>query len=796
MTMTMPTSKWEQRLRRLAAMGGGELYDRIRQQLTVRADAARHALGLSFDPEIGPAPAQAPRFFFSPEQVPSLCALLQQRLPREVEQIVRRAERICQHHFDFLGYQDLDYGAAIDWHLDAVHRKRAPRKPAYKIRYLDFEEVGDSKVTWELGRHQHWVTLAKAYRLTGREEFAAEIFRQWQHWQAENPYPIGIHWTSSLEVAFRSLSWIWTYYLLLGSPVLPTAFRAEWAVALGINGRHIETYLSTYFSPNTHLLGEGLALFFIGTLCPELQSASRWKQRGWEIICAEARRQVRSDGFHFEQSTYYHVYALDMFLHAAILASLQENAGGPELDATLERMLNALMGMGRGGTPPSFGDDDGGRLFDPARNRAEHLLDPLSTGAVLFGRGDFKQLAGNFREESLWLLGQQGAAEFDRLVAKVPAQDSMVLQAAGFYAMSDGKQQLIVDCGPQGAGGAGHGHADALSVCLNSDGKALLIDPGTLEYVGPELDRDLFRLTAAHNTLSVDGRGQSDPNGPFAWMHPIQAVAEAWVNGETFDLFIGSHDGYSRLPQPVLHRRWIFYRKSDFWLVRDIVLGEGPHQLDLFWHLHPSLSTRDGISFQREDGAGLCIVTPETHIWTGGVVQGQHSPAYGMKQSAPVLHFGTVAELPAQFVSLLQPVSGSQTKPGKLRKLDAEHFVHAYRYDAGEEQHFFFFARSGTSWSYGPWKTDAEFLYWSQSRSGRRQLIVCQASTVENSGKALLTCPHPVLRCEIIREAEQVQVFCPDGQVVVRKEWLPTADLAEAPAPPEGPPADDEEEDA
>jgi hypothetical protein len=87
---------------------------------------------------------------------------------------VRQADQICGHPFNllgytdlhYLGYTDLHYGSPIGWHLDAVHGKRAPRKSFYKVRYLDYAEVGDSKVTWELNRHQHLVTLAKAYRLT------------------------------------------------------------------------------------------------------------------------------------------------------------------------------------------------------------------------------------------------------------------------------------------------------------------------------------------------------------------------------------------------------------------------------------------------------------------------------------------------------------------------------------------------------------------------------------------------------------------------------------------------------
>src|SRR5208283_1587485 len=331
-------------------------------------------------------------------------------------------------------------------------------------------------VTWELNRLQHFVTLAKAYRLTDDRRYADEIFQQWRHWHNENPYSVGINWTSSLEVAFRSLSWIWMYQLLEGTPALPREFRKEWLQAQALNGRYIERYLSTYFSPNTHLLGEAVALLFVGTQCPELARAERWKMRGWEIVLHEARRQVQADGFHFEQSTYYHVYAIDFFLHAAVLAGLNGLTVPSEFEKTLEKMLDALLLLGHSGSPPRLGDDDGGRPFDPRRNRSEHLLDPLATGAVLFHRGDFKAAVSELREETIWLLGEQGVAKWDRLQAEPQVIASAALQAAGLYvlAASSPPCQLLIDAGSQGAQTSGHGHADALSLCLQSQGHALL----------------------------------------------------------------------------------------------------------------------------------------------------------------------------------------------------------------------------------------------------------------------------------------------------------------------------------
>jgi hypothetical protein len=767
---------WKRISTRLKAMSRAELADRVRQQTTARVDYWRFKTGTGVKPHFRSHVAgPARQFFFSPEQVPELCSKLRQLFPDTVRQIIQRAERISEHRFDLLGYEGLDYGAEIDWHLDRVHGKRAPLKPWFQIHYLDFAEVGDSKITWELNRHQHLVTLAKAYRLTGDQKFAAELFRQWEHWHARNPYPIGINWASSLEVAFRSLSWIWVYFLLVDSPLLPMAFRRSWLRGLAISGRHIETYLSTYFSPNTHLLGEAVALFFIGMLCPEISSAERWQKRGWEIILQQAARQIRDDGWHFEQSTYYHVYALDFFLHSAVLASLNHIPLPPEFDSGMRRMLEALATLARAGAVPRLGDDDGGRLFDPSRNRDEHLLDPLATGAILYQRGDFKKIALGPREETLWLLGEAGLEEFENLPLAPVSADSFAFPTTGLYLMagSDPGSQFVIDAGPQGADSAGHGHADALSLTATVNRHEVLIDPGTFQYVGDGSGRDRFRGTRAHNTLLIAGRDQADPKGPFSWQRLPKIQAEGWISGKTFDLFVGSHDGYRRLPSPVFHRRFVFALKSEFCLVRDVALGHGKYDLDLVWHIAPRLHAPDGDKdFFVGDHAGLRFVTVQGHGWSRAVEEFPHSPVYGQQQNHSALYFFTKAQLPVEFVTVLVPSAASGSEEHTLTRVTPESSaVVTYRYCTAGQEHSFFFGH-GEPWKFEDWSSDAEFLYVRQAGGVLAEVIACNAGLVERGTRKLLTAKHPVLRCEIIAgEPLEVVSSDPDAVTVEREAW-------------------------
>jgi hypothetical protein len=764
-------SPWARRWARLRSMSKEELLDRARQNLQARIDAYRCHKGYDFAQDsIGASPTPPGRFFFEELQVAEICRLLRGRMPATVAQIVASAEKTCQHRFDLLGFAGLDYGPEINWHLDMVHGKQAPRLPWFKIGYLDFAQVGDAKITWELNRHQHLVTLAKAYRLTGNQEFADEAIRQWQHWQHENPYPIGVNWTSSLEVAFRSLSWIWTFFLLQSSPVITPELQRTWERALALNARHIDTYLSTFFSPNTHLLGEAVALFFIGMLFPGLKPASRWKERGWKVVLDAARDQIRDDGFYFEQSAYYHVYALDFFLHARVLAARNGVPIPSEFDAALVRMLETLLLLGRAGIVPQFGDDDGGRVFDPRRNQAGDLLDPLTTGTVLFQRGDFKFLGGSLREETLWLLGPSGLAAFEEIPTAEPSSESVGLRASGLYLMADAEsgQQLLIDAGPHGPGRAGHGHADALALTLASNGQMLLADPGTLEYVGPtSADRAAYRGTAAHNTLRVDGLDQAENMGPFAWAALPTVKAERWVNSPSFNLFEGSHDGYQRLADPVTHRRWVFHRKSKFWFVRDLAVGAGKHALELNWHLGPTLapvSARDYVF--RNDQESFALVTTDGHGWSQSAHRGYWSPAYGRQERAMVLSFSKVANLPAEFVTLLLSHAGVQAGIGRLEWMAGGRGACGYRYATPEEEHCFFFSVRENTWALGPWTSDASFLYWWMNRRlGQRMLISCGGSYADCSGARVFSGGGPLDHAELFSDSGRTELTSPSDGV-------------------------------
>ena len=432
-------------------------------------------------------------------------------------------------------------------------------------------------------------------------------------------------------------------------------------------------------------------------------------------------------------------------------------------------MLDVLNALSQGGAVARLGDDDGGRVFDPRRNRAEHLLDPLSTGAVLFHRPDFKGAAGALREETLWLLGTNAASRYDALGSTPGAMKSSALDASGIHLMTSAEgpaQQMTIDAGPLGTGRGGHGHADALSVHLAFGGREWLIDPGTGAYVDDRGDRDRFRETHAHNTLEVDGRSQAQPAGPFAWRDLPTVRVERWLTGETFDLFIGSHAGYSRPDSPITHRRWIFNLKSRLWLVFDEAAGTGAHDLRLHWRFAPDLRLQtigDLTLASAEDGMSLGVwAATADREWSRELVLDWQSPAYGRKESSALLRFAIRRELPAALATLLQPAAAGGARTGRFTALKREPDgpVAAFRYDTPSASHHFFFAPTGTRWELGPCTSDCRFVYAGIAAEGEQyHLVLCDGSWLAVDGTAVLRGGEPVSRCEVVSEAGAARVF-------------------------------------
>lgn len=608
----------------------------------------------------------APRLTAAFDDPTRTAAELQRRFGDTSAELLDRADRICEGRFDLLGHRDLSFGSPIDWQLDPLSGRRTPLVHWSRLTRPEPGSSGDRKVVWELNRHQSFVMLGRAYRLTGDERYAEAFVHQLRSWITDNPPGFGINWSSSLEIALRAISWTWALHLFRASPALTPELFQRVLELLQLHARHVQRQLSTYSSPNTHLTGEALGLYTLGTLWPELRGAREWRAAGREILIAELRRQVAKDGVYFERATAYQRYTIDFFTHFELLAAANDDAVPPIVRERLGAMLGFALSISRpDGTMPLLGDDDGGCLVPLSESSYEDPRPALAVGAVLLDRADFKAVAGGAAEELLWLLGPAGLAAYDRMEPLAPPETSKAFSRGGFYVLRDGwsgsASVLTISCGDHGGG---HGHADALSFDLCVEGRPVLVDPGTFTYVrGLALD-DAFRATAAHNTVVVDDVSSSVPAGPFVWSQVASCALRSWITNDACDFFEGSHDGYERLADPVTHVRSVLFLKGGYWVVRDRLVAAGEHRYELRFHFAPDARPTLRSSGVREPG--LTIEAPGSEgAWA--LSTEWVSRRYGERVPAQVAGLRTTATGPQDFFTFLLPSAAGDARPVPAR---------------------------------------------------------------------------------------------------------------------------------
>ena len=695
------------------------------------------------------------RFPISPQSRPALAERIRRDFPDAADHAARRADRILTGHYDLLGYRGLRFNAdptaAIpDWNVDCVHDRRPPQTFWSTVPYLE-PAYGDHKIIWELNRHQHWIALGRAFWLTADPRYRARFLAELASWRDANPPLIGVNWASMLELAFRSISWLWAINLFADANGQdPWPWLVDLLVALDRQLTQVERNLSYYFSPNTHLTGEALALYVAGRTLPEFAASERRADLGRRVLLHEIDRQIAADGGHRERSAHYHRYTLDFYALALIVS---RNTGDDEAAARFEEAVARLGSAARlladdRGRLPHVGDDDGGVLTPIVGREPDDIRDSLAIAAALTHRADLA--IGTAPEEALWLLG--ASAIGPSAVSHQPsAISSGALPETGYYiSRSRAGDHLVIDGGPHGYRNGGHAHADALSLTLAVRGVPLLIDPGTACYTIDPVVRNRMRSTALHNTLTLDARPQSHPSGPFHWSHVADGRVHRWRTHEGFDYFDGSHDGY----RPFEHRRRVLAMHGDLVVVADFVGEAGSHAAAVHWHLDPrwDVTTRArGAAF---DHAGTRVGLSIPHGILDSVSGDEHtglgwcSSAYGRLERATTVRISHDGDAPFWMVSVFDfdpdnAVADVQWAPvwaeaGAMAHAAAIRIIRAASVDhVAFAEPVAVAAASSATWRVGDVETNARMLFYRSTLDGPFSRVALVDGSLARAGGRL-----------------------------------------------------------
>ena len=405
-------------------------------------------------------------FHFRAADIPQIVAWVPDRLKGLT---VADAEKILQQRFYFRGEERV-FADEVDW-------RGCPQ--------------GNTSWTWDLNRHRFFVTLGTAYYYTGDARYLAKLVDLWEHWIKENPVGKTPAWKYPFEVAARLQNWIWAYFLLecpgewTGEQLFPVL------TAMREHGSFLYSNLE-YHWPNNHLLLEAKALLEYALLFPQFNESAKLLARAERILEREVAAQVLADGAHSELCSMYHRIIAGELGELTMLC----RRNGHPLPARMEERIASLAEFTRAllsenGSAPLLGASaqyDSYIRFDPVQR-------------------DYSDL-------NYWVWRGEPLPSVAKRTGRAP--QLAIFPQAGYAFLRSGcterEVHLAFDFGPfSRCPSANHGHCDALSFELYVAGQPVIVDPGVyLPWTSGNGWSQHFRSTAAHNTLIVDGKEQSE----------------------------------------------------------------------------------------------------------------------------------------------------------------------------------------------------------------------------------------------------------------------------------------------
>jgi len=505
-------------------------------------------------------------------------------------------EPLLSGEVNLFGHLLVNLGGEVNWHKDPESKIVAPLVFGKDIDYRDNEQVGNCKTLWELSRHAHLVPLAVAYAVTGDKRYAQLVVSQISSWVEQNPFGLGVHWCSSLEVALRLVAWSLVHSLFLlrdeqGLFGWVGASQDENTLGRCIYQHvyFIQNYLSRHSSANNHLIGEltgvwvGCRVFNLG------YQGEEWAKAAKRELEQEAVKQVFSDGVNKEQANYYHLWVMEYLCFNWLVGARFEDGFSDTFAKRISSMASFINAVRPpGGAVPQIGDSDDGVV---ARFTPMDAQDPYSEVTDAITRlMDANHQSPAPCQKAFWY----DAITSQRLPSLSQSQmtESQSFPEGGYAILRSADAHLIFDAGSLGYPSiAAHGHADALSFSLALNGMFWLVDPGTYCYHTQPDWRDYFRSTAAHNTIEINGASQSMMGGAFLWLQHAQQSMGPLQQTSDEVVISGKVSGYQ--DANILHsRRVTLFGQQKRLVVEDTISDSA--NLRLFYHFHPDVCVQAG----------------------------------------------------------------------------------------------------------------------------------------------------------------------------------------------------------
>lgn len=407
--------------------------------------------------------------------------------------IINSAEQALQHEFDLLGSGPIVLDP-IDWHTDF---KSGTKWEKQWYREIIYYKGADIKVPWELSRCQHLLWLGEAYLLTKEEKYAQEVIDEINWWIDDNPLMYTVNWKCAMDVAFRSVNWIFALNMIADFKGFDDLFTEKTVCSLWQHGFFIWNNLEKNIPySNNHYTSDLVGLLYIGVLFGGSSKGKRWFQYALHEYYEEIRKQVLSSGVHYERSVSYHRMMAELLSYPIyLLHRVKEKVPVDAMDRIKAMYAYVANYTKPNGLAPLIADNDDGRFLPLIRRdfrKHDYLNDANSVENRIVTVG----------LEPIFCVPSVGNGFYeDAGFAVIRKNNDYLFVCSGGYSGNPRESDKIINT---------HTHNDLLSFELALNGEDILVDAGAYLYTSSEIDRNLFRATSKHNTLMVDNEEQND----------------------------------------------------------------------------------------------------------------------------------------------------------------------------------------------------------------------------------------------------------------------------------------------
>jgi uncharacterized heparinase superfamily protein len=551
----------------------------------------------------------------------------------------------------------------------------AHRAAGYKNKrftYLNHEHVFNGSVDWatldvsQLWRyHLHYFDIVQDLLLvsaSGQQDSAWHTFKELaDSWIDSNPLGNGDGW-HPYTISLRLVNWIHALYEWQDRINSDPGFQLKIIDSIADQAGYLFDDLEMDVRGN-HLIKNLKTMVFV-SVAFRFVKAEQFLKRALTFLKIETAEQILPDGGHFERNPGYHLTVLKDYLDIGLLLQRNGNRQYDWIDGAISRMASwAIKIQTPDGKLPTLKDTTWSTL-EPS---VEEILDVAAT--YLNDLTLKKSLDSGIYPILLFGVEEENPFE-ESPVIQLPV-NSIALEDSGFFVFKSGNGQdfLVVDAGkPCPDYLPAHAHADMFSFELYVGGERVFVDSGVYEYTAGKW-RDYFRSTRAHNSVEISGKDQSEVWGSFRVARRSVPIGTKWHFDERVQWIQSQHDGYTRLPEKIIHRRSVIVFIEGIWIFIDELFGKGEVSASSFLHLHPDFT------YTRRKPNQWSLSGTMTPIWITTfqgpktwvnkdvekpVIQGWFSESFNQKVANEVLTLSGTNHVPTRFgyaISKNSPVS-------------------------------------------------------------------------------------------------------------------------------------------